>query len=102
MALGQPFGLAVQNAWYSSVFSTVYVLLIVVTGAWLGVIVSFVLASAAAVASRLFATASAEHRRSVCTPDLPCAHTLPRCCSLMSSVQSECAASLSCRHYGLQ
>ena len=53
MALLNPLGLAVQNAWYTSVFSLVYLLLTLVTGVWMGIAVSFVVATAAAVAYRV-------------------------------------------------
>ena len=65
MTLVNPIGLVVQNLWLTWVYYVAFVAVTVLTGAWRGVLIAFVVANAVAFAYRRFVnkTSASRHTR---------------------------------------
>ena len=89
MTLANPAAIALQNLWLNWVFYAGFVLVTLLTGAWLGVLIAFVLASATSFAHRRFVNKTSASVLHLPT-DPSINHRLPLHCS-SSRLTVECA-----------
>ena len=54
MTLASPIAIALQNLWLNWVYWVAFVVVTFITGAWIGVLIAFILASAVSFAFRRF------------------------------------------------